>query len=266
MLRPLALGIVILAALAPPARAWQRPVAGPVTRAFSYSAREPFRRGWHRGVALAARPGAPVRAVCSGQVVTATWGVVTLRCGPWRVTHLPLGSVAVRRGAVVREGAVVGALASGRRALYISIRRDDNRFAYVDPLRFLPGSTRHPPLPFLVRRFPSPITARRLPAPVGAVREPAPVGARRVPAPVGAVREPAPIGVRGPRGAPVLRPRVVPSAASPVARVRVPGRRPLAPWPVWLGLALVVAGALGGGITVRVRRGRLAPEPVASAP
>ena len=69
-------------------------------RAFAYGP-DPFRRGWHRGVDLAGAPGTAVRAACSGTVVTAravagAEGVVTLLCGRWRVTHLPLIAIDVR--------------------------------------------------------------------------------------------------------------------------------------------------------------------------
>ena len=53
-----------------------------------------------------------------------------------------------------------------------------------------------------------------------------------------------------------------PSPRRPPPRVRTAGRGPpFAPWPAWLGLALVLAGA---GIRVRARS-RRAPEPVAAA-
>src|SRR4051812_9401245 len=87
--------------------AWQRPVPGAVARPFAYSPSAPFRARQHRGAALAARLGTRVRAACAGEVVTARLGapgasagagappgagVVTLRCGRWRVTALPLAS------------------------------------------------------------------------------------------------------------------------------------------------------------------------------
>ena len=125
--------------LAAPAHAWRRPVPGPVARGFAYSPAEPFAAGRHRGVDLAARPGEAVRAPCSGVVAYAGRGVVTLRCGPWRVTHLPLATLTVRAGARVREGARLGTLAASREhlGLHLGVRRAGDRFAYVDPLPFL---------------------------------------------------------------------------------------------------------------------------------
>lgn len=228
MLKLLALVVTLFALVAPSAAAWRRPVGGPVARAFSYSPAEPFRRGWHRGVSLAARPGTTVRAACTGRVVTATWSVVTIRCGAWRVTHLPLATIRVHAGASIREGARIGTVSrgaagtGGRPALYISVRRAGDRFAYVDPLSLLP-----------------PRDSPRTPVPIAA--------------PDDRGRRPAPIPALGPP------PR-------PSARVRVPGGRPLAPWPVWVGLGLALTGAVGGGIGVRVRRTRVRREAVASAP
>lgn len=46
---------------------WRRPVPGAVVRRFRL-ARDPFARGQHRGVTLAAAPGAAVLAPCTGRV------------------------------------------------------------------------------------------------------------------------------------------------------------------------------------------------------
>ena len=78
------------------------PVRGEVVRAFAYAG-DPFARGHHRGIDLAAAPGAPVRAACSGRVTFAgsagaNGRAVTVRCGAWSVTHLPLRGLAVRAG------------------------------------------------------------------------------------------------------------------------------------------------------------------------
>ena len=124
------------------------PVGGPVERGFDSG--RPFEAGRHRGVDLAAAPGTPVRAACSGPVAFAgrigsSGGIVTLRCGPWRVTHMPLATITAR-GAVGR-GAVIGTVAasSEHAGLQLGVRRDGTRFGYVDPLRFLAGPS-PPPL------------------------------------------------------------------------------------------------------------------------
>jgi murein DD-endopeptidase MepM/ murein hydrolase activator NlpD len=306
-------------ALPTPAVVWRRPVPGAVTRAFAYGP-DPFRRGWHRGVDLAAAPGSVVRAACTGQVVTASdgggvgAGVVTLRCGPWRVTHLPLASVTVQAGARIRAGSRVGTLArsAAHAGLHLGVRRADDRFAYVDPVPFLPeAKTRRGPPPALplARRVPpetvpepravprerqprrtAPRTAprgvpaphaapRALPAPRLAprrllVREAAPrprvvphAAPRALPAPRLAPRR---LLVRGaaprarvvphaaPRALPAqqVAPRGQPAPRAPGERVRVPAGdavRTLAPWPAWIGLALMLCGAAGGGVRMRVR-------------
>ena len=78
------------------AYAWQRPVPGEVARPFTFARSAPFRAGAHRGIDLRARVGSRARAACAGVVAAAGPRVVTLRCGPWRVTALPLSSVFVR--------------------------------------------------------------------------------------------------------------------------------------------------------------------------
>ena len=161
MTRALAAAGLILAVLAGPAYAWRRPVPGAVSRAFAYSPAEPFAADRHRGADFAARTGEAVRAACSGRVAYAGRGVVTLRCGSWRVTHLPLATLAVGAGARVREGARLGTVAASREhaGLHLGVRRAGDRFAYVDPLRLLAPPAIVPragPLGHAPRRRPPP--------------------------------------------------------------------------------------------------------------
>lgn len=228
LLRVLALVALVLLvrATSPPSAdaagvAWARPVGGAVVRAFLYDPARPFVRGAHRGVDLAAAPGATVHASCGGRVVTARAGqVVTLRCGPWRVTHLPMAAVSVHVGDHVRAGRRVGTLGTrhGFPGLHLGVRRAGDRFGYVDPLAFLP-----PDRPPRLGPLPPASIHRRLPAPA-----PVPATPRLVPPPV----------------------------APPAGRVRVPGAGGLAPWPAWVGLALALAGAFGGGVRWRLRTRR----------
>jgi hypothetical protein len=190
------------------------PVSGDVTRGFDPG--RPFEAGRHRGVDLAAAPGALVRAACTGPVafagrVGSSGGVVTLRCGPWRVTHMPLATIGVRAGGAVRRGAVIGTAAASfdHDGLHLGVRRDGTRFGYEDPLRFLA----RPSNPIPLGRSPRPARAPR-------ARPPRPGRAPRF--------------VRPPR----------------------PTSSPLAPWPAWVGLALVLAGA---GVQLRRRSRRRAP-------
>jgi peptidase M23-like protein len=119
------------------------PLRGPVARPFDVGA-NPFAGGQHRGADLVAPPGTVVRAPCGGGVVVAgrvgsSGGVVTLACGRWRVTVMPVGGIAVRRGAVVRPRERLGTLVGSpaHRGLHLGVRREGVRFGYVDPLRFL---------------------------------------------------------------------------------------------------------------------------------
>jgi hypothetical protein len=205
--------VVLLALLAP--------VPGEITRGFDPGL--PFEAGRHRGVDLAAAPGTPVRAACSGPVAFARRiggaGIVTLRCGPWRVTHMPLATIGAR--GFVDRGTVIGTVASSpdHEGLHLGMRRDGTRFAYVDPLRFL--NRRAPPLG---------------PAPPPRIVRPPPRIVRHPPPP------------RIVRRAPL--PRIV--GRAPLPRIVRP---PFAPWPAWAGLALALAGA---GLRVRRIRTRSA--------
>jgi Peptidase family M23 len=221
------------------------PVQGEVTRGFDPG--RPFEGGRHRGVDLAAAPGTPVRAACSGPVAFAgrigATGIVTLRCGPWRVTHMPLATIAVRSGGVAGRGAVIGTAGSSpaHDGLHLGMRRDGTRFGYVDPLRFL--ARRSPPVP-LGR------------APRGGRRAPPPDAPRPIGPPSAAPRlVPRPRLVPGPRlvRAPRAAPRLV---AAPHTT-----SSPLAPWPAWAGLALVLAGV---GLRIRSRRRAAYSNPVVS--
>jgi hypothetical protein len=226
---------------------WQRPVSGPVTRAFDYAG-EPFAPGRHRGADFAARPGEPVRSACAGRVVFAgragsNGPAVSVRCVAWRVAYLPLRTLAVHRGAHVARGAPLGtATGSGRHAgLHVGVRREGSRWGYVDPLRFLGTSGQLPlaPAPRPLRRPPS---SRPLVVPrSGPLRRPVVVPRS------GPLRRPAVV----PRSVPLRRPVVVPRPNRPA---EVP------PWPAWAGLTLVLAGASGAGLARRRRVSRTPPR------
>src|SRR4051794_5926743 len=130
---------------------WTAPVPGPVTRAFDFDGR-PFATGEHRGVDLAASPGELVRATCTGRVAVArrvgsAGRLVTLRCGPWRVTHLPLAAIGVRQGALVGRGEPIGTAgrAEGHEGLHLGVRREGESSGYVDPLHLLGRMPQRPP-------------------------------------------------------------------------------------------------------------------------
>jgi murein DD-endopeptidase MepM/ murein hydrolase activator NlpD len=221
----IALAVAVL--LAGPATAhagWRAPTSGSVTRGFDLG-RDPFAPGQHRGADFAAAPGSPVRAVCSGRVVVAarigsSGGVVTLACGGWRVSHLPLARISIREGGGVAAGDSIGTAASARAhaGIHVGVRRAGDRFGYVDPLRFIDPANAPPPA-----------------GPPGRARR----GGRPTPAPI------------------TLRPV---AAARPLAALRpVAAARPLAPWPVWVALAGLLLAAVGGArlrFAVRTRPDR----------
>jgi hypothetical protein len=186
---------------------WPSPVPGPPLRGFEYDGRRPFAAGLHRGADLAISRGERVRSACAGRVVFAgrvagQGGVVSVRCGPWRVSYVGLAGIDVRVGALVPAGRRIGAVAGarGHAGLHLGVRREGRRFGYVDPLAFLAGSG--PPAPPAVVPVRRPLPRRPFPAPAP--------------------------------------PRTAPAG--------------IAPWPVWPGLALLLAGLAGAGTLRRPTR------------
>ena len=253
-----AVAAALLAAAPPPpasAAEWVVPVHGRVARGFDLGS-NPFEGGRHRGADFAARPGTTVRAVCGGRVLVAgrvgsSGRVVTIGCGPWRVTHLPLADAAVRAGAVVDRGARIGAVAGSRqhRGLHLGVRRDGDPFGYVDPLRFLSRDRLAPPpvgaLPRRVGR-PPPLPVR---APIGRPE----AGPRPIRIPELVPRpEPRPIRI------PAVEPGPTGAVGAGSSPVRPDDGTGLAPWPAWVGLALLLAGAAGAGAGRRPRTRRTA--------
>ena len=120
---------------------WRWPVRGRVARFFRLTPRRPFARGQRRGIDIAAAHGAPVVAACGGRVsfagaLPARGLAVTLRCGGLVATEIGLARLAVRTGARVRPGALVGALGAAG-VLRLGARRAGARLRYLDPLLLL---------------------------------------------------------------------------------------------------------------------------------
>jgi len=238
------------------------PVPGPIARPFSYVRTEPFVAGRHRGTDFRAAPGATVRAACAGRVVAVRPRVVTVRCGSWRVTHLPLAPVSVRLGSTVPAGAVIGRVGRllGHVGLHLGVRRADDRFGYVDPERFLTDRRTEPP-PAAPRRVPRTAPPTSRPAPVmfpAPVAPPALAPAALAPAALAPPASLAPVPVGATPGS--VSERTSPPAslpAPPGVGVRVSSRS-LAPWPAWAGLVLLLLGSAGSGVRIRRRRRRAA--------
>ncbi|MEH0473119.1 M23 family metallopeptidase [Streptomyces sp. B21-097] len=150
---------------APPAS--PAPAVPAVARVWPVGSRPPVVRGWeppatpyargHRGVDLAAAPGAPVRAVAAGRVSfagrVAGRGVVAVELSatgepPLRTTYEPVRT-SVRQGDRVVAGQVVGTVEpAGTHCAGSCVHWGLLRGAtYLDPLSLLP--------PWLRRRLPS---------------------------------------------------------------------------------------------------------------
>lgn len=235
---PLAIALALVALLAcagPAPAAWRAPVDGPIMGRFRVGV-DPFAAGQRRGIDFAARPGAPVRAPCSGRVAFAgalprLGAGVSIRCGALTATVLGLAAARLRAGGVVGAGDRLGD-AGARGRVRLGARRTPERFGYVDPERLLGAAV--------------PVLAPGRP---GAARRPGR-------GPGGPVPRPAPVR------APATRPGVVPARAARLAPARAPrsvadrAPRP-APLAAWIGAALA-AGSLASGTALRARRRRRA--------
>ncbi|MBN1528825.1 MAG: peptidoglycan DD-metalloendopeptidase family protein [Thermoleophilaceae bacterium] len=227
------LSLVALAAAPPPAlAAWTWPLRGEVITAYR-NGDDPYAAGQHRGVDIAGAAGSRVVAAAAGVVRFAgtagssglTVGVRTAD-GAYDLSYLHLGSLAVRRGAQVAAGRVLGTVGtSGVRSaerphLHFGVRRAGTRHDYLDPLALLPplGAPAPRPPAAVPVAAPAPVHPSPSPSP-----SPSPVPRRRpLPAPR-RVREPGPARrpVRLPvsRRVPVTAPRDLPQAV-PAARPR----------------------------------------------
>jgi hypothetical protein len=268
----LPLVVTVSSALVPAASAatWERPVAGPVLRPFALSA-DPFARGQHRGVDLAAPLGSPVGAACGGRVrfagrVPGGGRTVSVGCDRVVATYQHLGAIEVHRGQRLLPGTSIGTVGrSGHprdpRAHVHLGARETGHGRYLDPMTLLgPGPRAGPPAVPVPRR-PAPLG----PAPRPAARRPAPA----VPRP--ATRRPAPAVPR-----PATR-RPAPAVPRPAARRSLPVEPPAqqapvvdrrgapAPRPallVWAGLVVFGLGLPLGGLAGlwRHRRGRFSHD------
>ncbi|MGH8977492.1 MAG: peptidoglycan DD-metalloendopeptidase family protein [Acidimicrobiia bacterium] len=123
---------------APPGR-WQKPVVGPVSRAFD-PPRARYGAG-HLGVDFRVAAGTTVRAAGAGEVtfagsIAGAFHVVVAHAGGLRTSYSFLATTAVRRGATVRAGYALGTTGgTGTNhdggAFHLGLRAGDE---YVDPM------------------------------------------------------------------------------------------------------------------------------------
>lgn len=224
-------------------RPWRWPIHGELVGTFRVTPRTPFAAGQRRGIRIAAAPGTTVRAACGGRVVFAgavgrAGPTLSIRCGVLLATYQGLRALRVHRGAFVGPADPVATV--GRAGvLRLGARRAPGR--YVDPLALL-GADPSPPLGLAPRPAVRPI--RTAPG-----ADPSP--------PLGLAPRPA---VRPTRAEPAEPPAVRPLPGIEPAALR-DGSRPLAaraPWPAWLGLALLAFGTPLGAVARRRRSRALA--------
>src|SRR5580765_6966270 len=151
--------LLALLVLAPPAGAWSWPASGSVLRPFGLGD-NPYAGGQHRGIDVAGKEGEPALAPRAGIIAFAgtmpgSGRSVTIRTADgYSVTLVHLGSLGVRRSALVDEGDPIGALGGSGDAewatpyLHLGVRLTSDPNGYIDPLRFLPPrSDAAPPAP-----------------------------------------------------------------------------------------------------------------------
>jgi Peptidase family M23 len=248
-MRRLLLTLTVFFALTTPANAgWIWPVTGDVITPYR-NGTDPYATGQHRGIDIEASVGTPVVAAVGGDVRFAgTAGssglTISIRTGDgYDTSYLHLSSLAVRASAHVSAGERIGAVGTtGTRSataphLHFGVRDAGTRYAYRDPLAFLPPPpvatpTQDPPRP---APAPAPQPAPPATAPAPAPRQAPAASPRRLPAPV-RLRAPAPRSAPRPQPAPRPAPRPLPvpeGAPRPVVaprrarqRLRAPGGAP----------------------------------------
>jgi Peptidase family M23 len=124
------------------------PTAGRVVHEFAFDPAAPYAAGQHRGVDIAAAPGASILAPISGTVsfagtVPSHGAIVTITTEDvLAVSLMQLDSVTVTRGTRVEQGDVVGTLGwggpdSSPPHVHLSVRVASTEHGYLDPVRFL---------------------------------------------------------------------------------------------------------------------------------
>ncbi len=249
--------------------------AGAVARPFAYGA-DPFRAGWHRGVDLAAPVG---RARARGVRGRRRHRAPGRRDAALRPLARDASAAGVRsrwrRARPCARAASLGTVGAGGEHARPAPRRPPRgrplRVRGPAPVLHRPPATPPTVPPPRTTRVPrtGPGRPRRIEPPTAVPPSP-PVPVPASP-PAAVPATPASPPAAAP-AAPAWPPAAVPATpaspsaperphAAPVQAVRVSaptGARALAPWPAWAGLALLLLGALGGGVRIRARRARVA--------
>lgn len=196
MRRAVLSGVLVLLLLPATAPAWSWPTSGDVLRPYSYTG-DPYAGGQHRGMDVAGQDGSNVAAPAGGAVVfvgsVANNGktVAIETADGYTVTLTHLGSIAVRKGDTVREGAVVGTVGvTGQPEVegpyvHLGVRRAEDPNGYVDPASLLPVLASPPVAPPPPAIQPAPVVppAPHAAPPPPATQPPAPEPTLTVPEP-----------------------------------------------------------------------------------
>jgi hypothetical protein len=236
-------------------------VAGPVVTPYANGS-DPYAGGQHRGIDIAAPVGTPVVAAAGGLVTFAgplgsSGLTVAIRTDDgFDTSYLHLSAASVGAGDRVATGAPIGRVGTtGRRSavaphLHFGVREAGSRFAYRDPLDFLPVVPSAPPQP-AARPAPmtTPVRARTAPplVPLAPVESRPWRGLPRpAPLPLGSLMPQTGSAPPGPALAPpgLPAPPRVRRAASP-ASVPAPVERGHSPRPVAPGRESAASLAVG---------------------
>src|SRR6266516_3011183 len=143
----LALALACLLLFAPPASAasdWRWPVRGPVITPYRNGS-DPYAGGQHRGLDIGAPTGTPVIAATAGTVTYAGLAgssglTVAVRTddGRFDTAYLHLSSIKVAQGDGIGAVGTTGRRSAVEPHLHFGVRDAGSRFAYHDPLDFLP--------------------------------------------------------------------------------------------------------------------------------
>jgi len=151
MRRMTLLAAIVALTLVPTAGAWTWPAQGPVLRPFAFDPNSPYAAGQHRGVDIGGDAGSTVVAAAGGVVsfagaVPHNGKTVSIETADgYTVTHVQLGSIAVRKGDSVAEGDAIGTIGQSEEDgvpqphMHLGIRVTSEPQGYVDPLGLLPA-------------------------------------------------------------------------------------------------------------------------------